>query len=158
MTSVTVSSKRRRRTAGLLGGVEGLAATSTPPVIVGSILHRQMKPVSRRDVKKVFAFASAVRVHEDNARSYTDTSAADFINRLLRKPLKTPSEDSPFRFSRNLKGEETVECEEAKMEVSRPYPYRLSGVWFVAVRHSESDGDVGIYHLSRDHAKDIHSD
>ena len=46
-----------------------------------------------------------------------------------------------------------VEFDENLMEVDRPYPYCLAGVWFVAVRHSADDGDVEIYHFSREDRK-----
>ena len=42
-----------------------------------------------------------------------------------------------------------VECDEAKMENHRPYPFKVGGVWFVAVKHSENEGDVGLYQLVR---------
>ena len=54
---------------------------------------------------------------------------------------------SPYRLIDKGKG---VEFREDKMDLGRPYPYRLGSVWFVAVRHSEDDGDVEIYHCSRE--------
>ena len=42
-----------------------------------------------------------------------------------------------------------VECDESKMEVHRPYPFKMGDAWLVAVRHSFQNGDVGLYDLSR---------
>lgn len=42
-----------------------------------------------------------------------------------------------------------VQCDELKMELHRPYPFQVGHLWFVAVRHSEKSGDVGIYSLEK---------
>ena len=42
----------------------------------------------------------------------------------------------------------SLEFTEAKMEVNRPYPVELSpGLWMVAVRCSETGGDIKLYRL-----------
>jgi len=40
-----------------------------------------------------------------------------------------------------------VECTEANMELHRPYPFKVGDWWFVAVRHSITEGDVSVYDL-----------
>ena len=37
-----------------------------------------------------------------------------------------------------------VECDERKMEIGRPYPFQVSGIWFVAVRHGEEEGSSAV--------------
>ena len=55
----------------------------------------------------------------------------------------TVSPPSPFVTT----SEGGVRCDEALMELHRPYPFMVGGAWFVAVRHSEKDGDVGLFSL-----------
>ena len=38
-----------------------------------------------------------------------------------------------------------VKFHEHKMEIDRPYPFRVAGIWFIAIRKSVEEGDVRIY-------------
>ena len=42
-----------------------------------------------------------------------------------------------------------VEFDEHKMDLKRPYPFQVDGVWFVAVKRSRTDGDVRLYNLDQ---------
>ena len=41
-----------------------------------------------------------------------------------------------------------VQFDQAKMEVHRPYPFKVNGVWFVFVKRGPEDGDVRLYQLA----------
>ena len=53
--------------------------------------------------------------------------------------------EHPFR-----RTERGVQFDESKMEVHRPYPFKLpdSDLWLIAVRRSSTEGDVKLYQLA----------
>ena len=62
---------------------------------------------------------------------------------IFHGPRLARFHDEPF--SHTLQG--GIECDESKMELRRPYPFEVAGVWFVAVKYSGDDGDVRLYQL-----------
>ena len=38
-----------------------------------------------------------------------------------------------------------VNFHEHKMEIGRPYPFNVRGVWLIAIRKSDDEGDVSVY-------------
>ena len=40
-----------------------------------------------------------------------------------------------------------VEFDAAKMELYRPYPFQIDGVWLVAAKHDKAEDDIRIYQL-----------
>ena len=70
---------------------------------------------------------------------FTHTDWIESTSRVLDRDV------DPFK--RTTQG--GVRCDERKMELHRPYPFQVGPLWFVAVRHSKKDGDVGIYVLEK---------
>ena len=57
--------------------------------------------------------------------------------------------DEPFHRTADGK----IHFDEAKMEIHRPYPFKVSDhedAWLIAVRRSTRDGDVRLYQLTDD--------
>ena len=52
--------------------------------------------------------------------------------------------DEPFH--RTAQG--GVEFDEAKMEIDRPYPFKLNDIWFISVKRTVQHGDVRLYQLA----------
>ena len=74
----------------------------------------------------------------------TGFPSMDFSGSQDSRSLPVESHDP---FTQNERG--GILCDERKMELERPYPFKVESVWFVAVRYSEKDGDVEIYVLER---------
>ena len=89
-------------------------------------------------------FGGAVEIGSDGLMSYPAQQVGAVSSRALKFPDQ-PVRAEPPVFAPTQDG--GVECTEANMELHRPYPFRVGDWWFVAVRHSCSDGDVSIYDL-----------
>lgn len=85
--------------------------------------------------------------HEAAGYSQIDSGEGDVGALLWHHEVVIPAAPEPSPFHEIDGG---VEIDQDKMEIGRPYPYRLDGTWFVAVRHSKKAGDVDIYHYSRE--------
>lgn len=69
----------------------------------------------------------------------------DVSSRFLFHPAgsKPMVHDSPFTST----PQGGVECDEFKMEIGRPYPFQVGGIWFLAVRHGEDAGSSVVYEI-----------
>lgn len=64
--------------------------------------------------------------------------------RFALDPTPTPDDTQPFHRTSDGK----IEFEEARMEIHRPYPFKVGDAWLIAVRRSSRDGDVKLYQLT----------